>query len=76
MARKNDWEKRCAVLYQVIGALSGYSGTFGEKDIDDALDVACGEGDPDALLPWPKNLERFNELEKLTESNLPRKELQ
>ena len=58
------WEERCAALYQVIGALAAYTGVFETKDIEDALDVAAGRGDLESLLPWPKDLERFNELGK------------
>ena len=51
---KGSWEKRCAVLYQVIGSLSHSAGCFDHPDIIAALEVACGRGNVDKLLPWPK----------------------
>ena len=50
-----SWEERCAALYQVIGALANAAGVFETSDsVNDALDVACGRGDVENLLPWPK----------------------
>lgn len=61
------WEERCAALYQVIGALSSYAGIFSvSDDVAEALDVACGQGDVEKLLPWPKNAELFRDLEQRT----------
>lgn len=62
-----DWESRCAALYQVIGALASYCGAFGTQDIEDALDVASGDGDLEALLPWPKDAAYFESMEKRME---------
>ena len=58
------WEQRCAVLYQVIGALASACGIFEtSNDVADALDVACGRGDVDRLLPWPKDVAMYRALE-------------
>ena len=48
-----NWEKRCAALYQVIGYMAHEFGVFDHKDVHRALDVACGRGDVERLLPWP-----------------------
>ena len=62
---KGSWEKRCAALYQVIGALASYSGIFSvSDDVADALDVAAGDGDVEKLLPWPKEMKLFTALEE------------
>lgn len=61
---KNDWERRCYALYQVIGSLAWYTGVFEHKDVNDALDVAIGNGDLENLLPWPKDAEYFTALDK------------
>lgn len=62
--RAEDAEARLAALYQVIGALAGYAGVFETDDVENALDVASGQGDVDKLQSWPKDVERFVELEK------------
>ncbi len=50
------WEERCAALYQVIGSLADFAGVFETSDdVASALDVACGRGDVENLLPWPKD---------------------
>lgn len=54
---KGSWEQRCAVLYQVIGGLANRFGVFETSDdVAGALDVACGRGDVEKLLPWPKDM--------------------
>ena len=53
---KGSWEERCAALYQVIGVLSDEAGLFGTKDVDRAMDVACGRGRVSTLLPWPRDM--------------------
>lgn len=50
------WQERCAALYQVIGAMATQMGVFEtSQDVCNALDVACGRGDMETLLPWPKD---------------------
>ena len=58
------WEQRCAVLYQVLGALASGAGIFEtSNDVSDALDVASGRGDVEGLLPWPKDIAMYRALE-------------
>lgn len=54
-----SWEKRCAALYQVIGCLAHCTDLFDSVDVQRALDVACGRGDVDSLLPWPRDPQLF-----------------
>lgn len=62
---KGSWEKRCAALYQVIGSLASAAGIFETSyDVARALDVACGRGDVNKLLPWPRDMEMYRALEK------------
>ena len=49
-----NWEQRCAALYQVIGYLAHEFDVFDSDDVSAALDVAAGRGDVEKLLPWPK----------------------
>lgn len=61
---KGSWEQRCAVLYQVIGGLASAAGIFeSSKDVSRALDVACGRGNVDKLLPWPRDTDMYRKLD-------------
>lgn len=57
-----SWEERCAMLYQVIGCLADTAGLFTTSDdVSNALDVACGRGDVENLLPWPSDTKLFQD---------------
>lgn len=69
-----NWEQRCAALYQVIGCLASAAGIFETSDdVADALDVACGRGDVEKLLPWPKDAEMYRKLEEHCKDLFPKR---
>lgn len=63
-----SWEYRCAALYQVIATMANIFEIFeNSKDVSDALDVACGRGYVNRLLPWPKeDLRKIKKDKKFT----------
>ena len=65
-----SWEQRCAALYQVLGCLANAAGIFETSDdVANALDVACGRGDVENLLPWPKDVEMMRALQRRNDMN-------
>ena len=54
MTRKDELERVCRELYQVIGSLANYAGVFDHPDVIRAMDNAADSRlTHKNLLPWP-----------------------
>ncbi len=60
--------KRVAAAYQIVGALSHLTDTFGTPDVQRALDYLSGSEIEGPILPWPR--------EKIARSEAPRIEVE